>query len=94
MDVNEMVAMATKELTAAFKKFDVDHSGFLEKNEFGQLIRRIAMAFNVEEPSFTDIDNLVGAIDTNGDGRITLTEFEELIHQIVDIIKEERENKA
>jgi Ca2+-binding EF-hand superfamily protein len=32
MDVNEMVAIATKELTAAFKKFDVDHSGFLEKN--------------------------------------------------------------
>jgi Ca2+-binding EF-hand superfamily protein len=29
MDVNEMIAVATKELTAAFKKFDVDHSGFL-----------------------------------------------------------------
>jgi Ca2+-binding EF-hand superfamily protein len=75
MDVNEMITVATKELTAAFKKFDVDHSGFLEKNEFGQLIRRIAMAFNVEEPSFTDIDNLVAAIDTNGDGRITQLEF-------------------
>lgn len=29
MDVNEMIAVATKELTLAFKKFDVDHSGFL-----------------------------------------------------------------
>lgn len=29
------------------------------------------MAFNVEEPTFADIDNLVAAIDTNGDGRIT-----------------------
>jgi Ca2+-binding EF-hand superfamily protein len=29
MDVNEMIAVATKELTSAFKKFDVDHSGFL-----------------------------------------------------------------
>jgi Ca2+-binding EF-hand superfamily protein len=46
------------------------------------------MAFNVEEPTFTDIDNLVAALDTNGDGRITQTEFEELIIQIVEIIKE------
>jgi Ca2+-binding EF-hand superfamily protein len=46
------------------------------------------MAFNVEEPTFTDIDNLMAALDTNGDGRITQTEFEELIIQIVEIIKE------
>ena len=71
METSEMIKAAQKELAAAFKRFDVDQSGFLEKNEFGQLIRRIAMAFNVEEPTFTDIDNLVAAIDTNGDGRIT-----------------------
>jgi len=47
MDTNEIVEAAKKELGAAFKRFDVDQSGFLEKNEFGQLIRRIAMAFNV-----------------------------------------------
>jgi predicted RNA-binding protein associated with RNAse of E/G family len=52
------------------------------------------MAFNVEEPSFTDIDNLVAAIDTNGDGRISHEEFEQVIRQIVEIIKEEREIKA
>lgn len=46
------------------------------------------MAFNVEEPTFSDIDNLVAAIDTNGDGRITQAEFEQLIVQIVEIIKE------
>jgi hypothetical protein len=29
------------------------------------------MAFHVEEPTFTDIDNLVAALDVNGDGKIT-----------------------
>ena len=43
--------------------FDVDNSGFLEKNEFAQLIKRICMAFHVEEPSFADIDNLAQALD-------------------------------
>lgn len=88
-----MITVAKKELSAAFKMFDVDRSGYLEKNEFGQLIRRIAMAFHVEEPTFTDIDNLVSALDVNGDGKITQAEFEELIVQIVEIIKEERQSK-
>ena len=52
------------------------------------------MAFNVEEPTFAEIDTLAAALDTNGDGRITLLEFEELIQQIVEIIKEERERKS
>jgi Ca2+-binding EF-hand superfamily protein len=71
MDTELMITIATKELNAAFRNFDVDKSGFLEKNEFGQLIKRIAMAFHVEEPSFADIDNLAQALDVNGDGKIT-----------------------
>ena len=63
VETQVLVDLAKKELTAAFKRFDVDHSGYLEKNEFGQLIKRIAMAFHVEEPTFADIDNLVQALD-------------------------------
>lgn len=71
MDTELMISVAKKELNAAFRNFDVDKSGVLEKNEFGQLIRRLAMAFHVEEPSFADIDNLARALDVNGDGKIT-----------------------
>jgi Ca2+-binding EF-hand superfamily protein len=86
-----MIGIAKRELNAAFRMFDVDNSGYLEKNEFGQLIKRIAMAFHVEEPTFTDIDNLVTALDENGDGKIAKAEFDKLIIQIVEIIKEERQ---
>ena len=92
-DTQKMIEIARKELNASFKMFDVDNSGCLEKNEFGQLIKRMAMAFHVEEPSFADIDNLVQALDENGDGKITMDEFDALIGQIVEIIKEEREGK-
>jgi Ca2+-binding EF-hand superfamily protein len=68
----------------------VDKSGYLEKNEFGQLIKRLAAAFHVEEPSFSDIDRLSKALDVNGDGKITREEFEQLILEIVEIIKEEK----
>lgn len=70
-----MISIATKELNNAFKNFDADKSGVLEKNEFGQLIKRLTNAFHVEEPSFSDIDNLSRALDVNGDGKITKEEF-------------------
>lgn len=42
-----MIKFAQREIAAAFKLFDFDKSGTLEKNEFGELIKRLAMAFNV-----------------------------------------------
>ena len=42
-----MIAVATKELDNAFRKFDLNNSGYLEKNEFAKLIQRLCYAFNV-----------------------------------------------
>lgn len=52
-------------------------------------MKRITGAFNVEEPSYSDIDDLVSAVDIDGDGRITEEEFNELVRDIVNIIREE-----
>ena len=43
----KMISVAKKEMDRAFRDFDVDHSGVLEKNEFGQLIKRLAACFHV-----------------------------------------------
>lgn len=52
-------------------------------------MKRITAAFNVEDPSLTDIDELMGAVDIDGDGRITEEEFDELVGDIINIIREE-----
>jgi Ca2+-binding EF-hand superfamily protein len=38
-------------------------------------MKRITAAFNVEDPSIADIDDLICAVDANGDGKITEEEF-------------------
>ena len=52
-------------------------------------MKRITGAFNVEDPSLTDIDELMGAVDIDGDGRITEEQFDELVGDIINIIREE-----
>ena len=48
--------MATKELRNAFKSFDTDQSGTIERHELGMLLKRLTDAFDVEEPSDDDIN--------------------------------------
>lgn len=52
-------------------------------------MQRITSAFNVENPTFTDIDDLMAAVDMDGDGRITEEEFNELVGDIISILREE-----
>ena len=40
--------VAKKELKNAFRTFDTDNSGTLERHELGQVLRRLTDAFNVE----------------------------------------------
>ena len=66
-DVQQILRFAEKQLKAGFKKFDIDASGNLSKNEFNQFMKRITGAFNVEQQTLTDIDDLIQAIDIDGD---------------------------
>lgn len=67
--------MATKELRNAFKSFDTDQSGTIERHELGMLLKRLTDAFDVEEPSDDDINEILKELDANGDGKISQVEF-------------------
>ncbi len=43
------------------------------------ILRRLTDAFNVEEPSEEDINDILKELDANGDGKISQTEFEDLV---------------
>jgi Ca2+-binding EF-hand superfamily protein len=55
----------------AFRTFDTDKSGFIERHELGLILRRLTDAFNVEEPSDDDINDILKELDANGDGKIS-----------------------
>lgn len=85
--------MAKKELKNAFHTFDTDNSGTIERHELGQLLKRLTDAFNVEEPSEEDINDILKELDANGDGKISQSEFEALIVDVVKIMDEEKKSK-
>ena len=74
----------------AFRTFDTDRSGYIERHELGMILRRLTDAFNVEQPSEDDINDILKELDVNGDGKISQTEFEDLVKEVVKIIDEEK----
>lgn len=40
-----------KEMKQAFRDFDTDRSGYIERHELSVMMKRLTGAFNVEEPS-------------------------------------------
>ena len=50
-NIEDILEVATKELRNAFKTFDTDQSGTIERHELAQLLKRLTDAFDVEEPT-------------------------------------------
>ena len=65
------------DLRAAFDAFDTDGSGFLDKSE-------LKNAFKDFKGGLTDaeVDVLMAAADTNGDGEVSFEEFVALVNKV------------
>jgi Ca2+-binding EF-hand superfamily protein len=90
MSFEESLELAKKELKNAFNTFDTDKSGTIERHELAQLLKTLTDAFDVEEPSDDDVNDILKELDDNGDGKISQVEFEDLIVEVVKIIEEEK----
>ena len=60
----------TDKITEAFKMFDLDHDGYITKEEFG----KIASKMNKRQ-----VDAVYAKFDTNKDGRLGVEEFGKLV---------------
>lgn len=47
-NLEETLEVARKELRNAFKTFDTDNSGTIERHELSQLLKRLTDSFDVE----------------------------------------------
>ena len=66
-----------KRASVAFKKLDVDNSGFLEKEELIPVVKKWAETCNQEIglDASSHLDAMISATDANSDGKIDLMEF-------------------
>jgi calmodulin len=75
-----------KAMEEAFRKVNIDGSGFLERGEFEQVLVQIAKEIDVDNPTRKEVDDILDEIDENGDNRISRDEFSDLIERVFQMI--------
>lgn len=86
MSIQEILADKVKvwELTKeVFDEVDTDHSGVIEKNELREALMKIARDAEMPPPTPSDVDGILKALDTDGNGTISLSEFQVLIYEVL-----------
>lgn len=63
------------DLAGVFKRFDTNNDGYFNEIEFGCAFTVLKVEFSKE-----DLRKLIRMTDTNKDGRISFTEFEQMIN--------------
>ena len=82
--LSEKYTLNKKDLKKAFMRFDHDGNGLLDLTELGEAVRVFISGVTEQQ-----VENLMAAYDTNGDGKIS---YEELLHNLTsrDATKEEK----
>ncbi|OMJ66381.1 hypothetical protein SteCoe_32507 [Stentor coeruleus] len=71
---------------AAFDAVDNDHSGFIDEPELKTVMCSVAGDIGMDQPSDSDVRDVLRELDTNRDGRISLDEFKVLIKQVLELM--------
>lgn len=63
------------EIREAFCYFDKDNSGFISVDELGEVMSKMGRNYSKNE-----LDRMIRAVDTDGNGRIEINEFTRLLN--------------
>ena len=71
---------------AAFDAVDIDRSGFIDEPELKTVMCSVAGDIGMDQPSDSDVKEVLRELDTNQDGKISLDEFKVLIKQVLELM--------
>ena len=66
-----------------FEEFDINHSGYIEIEEFTPLIKDIHRTLHLPPPSTSEINKELKRLDNDKDGKLNKDEYGELIHDLI-----------
>ena len=69
---------------AAFDSIDVHKTGYLERKDVEALLINIAKELNVKKPHKDEVDDVVGFLDHDKDGKIRPDEFQVLVEEVLE----------
>lgn len=75
---------------AAFEAIDTNRSGYLEREEL-EAVMCNDLNPGEKKPSREDIDEVLRELDVNNDGRVSLSEFQVLIEQLLRAMAQDEE---
>ena len=71
---------------AAFDAVDADGSGFIDEPELKSVMCGVANDIGMDQPTDSDVRDVLRDLDTNRDGRVSLDEFKVLIRQVLELM--------
>ena len=73
----------------AFSAVDTNGSGFIEFKEFAAIVNSMCSDSKIAPPSKEELDAEMAKLDTDGDKKLNIKEFEVLIRTILTALAEE-----
>ena len=72
----------------AFSSIDTDGSGYIESHEFFELFNSMCKESNIPPPSKAELEAEMTKLDTNGNKKLNIKEFEVFIRTILTALAE------
>jgi Ca2+-binding EF-hand superfamily protein len=77
---------------AAFNTVDTDENGFLDIDELAEVMDMVASNLNLPQPSENEVEDVLGKLDANKDGKLSLDEFEVHIKNVFEMMRRREVN--